>query len=153
MSEAAALEPRPGRALRLAVRGNPLLVAGALLGLALAHDSVGLVVLWSCLVSLGSGAAFAAIPNLIVNAVSDRETGEATGVNTIMRNIGSAIGAQIAGSLIATHILASGLPQNAGFEIAFLISAAGAIVAALSVLLIPGHGRAFAAAVHAEAAA
>jgi MFS family permease len=118
-----------------------LVVAGALLGLALAHGSVGLVVLWSCLVSLGSGAAFAAIPNLIVGAVSDRETGEATGVNTIVRNIGSAIGAQIAGSLIATHILASGLPQNAGFEIAFLISAAGAIVAALSVLLIPGHSR------------
>jgi Na+/melibiose symporter-like transporter len=60
-----------------------LVVAGALLGLGLAHESVGLVVLWSCLVSAGSGAAFAAIPNLIVSAVSDRETGEATGVNTI----------------------------------------------------------------------
>jgi 4-hydroxybenzoate polyprenyltransferase len=92
-------------------------------------------------VSAGSGAAFAAIPNLIVSAVSDRETGEATGVNTIMRNIGSAVGAQVAGSLIAAHVLASGLPQNAGFEISFLISAVGAIVAALSVLLIPGRGR------------
>jgi EmrB/QacA subfamily drug resistance transporter len=117
-----------------------LIVAGALLGLALAHDTVGLVILWSCLVSAGSGAAFAAIPNLIVTAVSDRETGEATGVNTIMRNIGSAVGAQAAGSIIATHVLASGLPAGAGFEIAFLISAAGAIVAALSVLLIPGRG-------------
>ena len=56
-----------------------------------------------------------------------------------MRNIGSAVGAQIAGSLIAAHVLASGLPKNTGFEIAFLISAAGAIVAALSVLLIPGQ--------------
>jgi MFS family permease len=108
-------------------------------GLSLAHDTVGLVILWSCLISAGSGAAFAAIPNLIVTAVSDRETGEAIGVNTIMRNIGSAIGAQIAGSIIATHLLASGLPQNAGFEIAFLVSAAGAIVAALSVLLVPGR--------------
>src|SRR5207244_11671283 len=89
-----------------------LVVAGALLGLALAHDSVGLVVLWSCLVSLGSGAAFAAIPNLIVNAVSDRETGEASGVNTIMRNIGSAVGPPIAGSPIAAHVLSSGLPPN-----------------------------------------
>ncbi len=118
-----------------------LVVAGALLGLALAHDSVGLVILWSCLVSVGSGSAFAAIPNLIVTAVSDRETGEATGVNTIMRNIGSAVGAQVGGSLIAAHVLASGLPENAGFEIAFLISAGGAIVAALSVLLIPGRHR------------
>ena len=118
-----------------------LVVAGALFGLALAHDTVGLVILWSCLVSAGSGAAFADTPNLIITAVSDRETGEATGVNTIMRNVGSAIGAQIAGSLIATHVLASGLPQNAGFEIAFLISAGGAIVAALFVLLIPGRRR------------
>jgi MFS family permease len=92
-------------------------------------------------VSVGSGAAFAAIPNLIVTAVSERETGEATGVNTIMRNIGSAVGAQIAGSLLATHVLASGLPEGAGFEIAFLISAVGAVVAALSVLLIPGRRR------------
>jgi len=61
--------------------------------------------------------------------------------NTIMRNIGSAVGAQIGGSIIAAHVLASGLPQNAGFEIAFLISAGGAIVAALSVLLIPGRRR------------
>jgi hypothetical protein len=57
-----------------------------------------------------------------------------------VRNTGSAIGAQIAGSLIATHVLANGLPENSGFEIAFLISAAGAIIAALSVLLIPGRG-------------
>jgi MFS family permease len=129
-----------------------LVVAGALLGLALTHDSVGLVILWSCLVSAGSGAAFAAIPNLIVTAVSARETGEATGVNTIMRNIGSAIGAQVAGSIIATHVLANGLPENAGFEIAFLTSAGGALVAALSVLLIPGRGRERAAALRPAAA-
>jgi MFS family permease len=129
-----------------------LVVAGGLLGLALAHDSVGLIILWSCLVSVGSGAAFAAIPNLIVTAVSDRETGEATGLNTIMRNIGSAVGAQVAGSIIAVHVLPSGLPQSAGFEIAFLIGAVGALVAALSVLLIPGRGREAAAVMQPAAA-
>ena len=36
-------------------------------------------------------------------------------------------------------MLASGLPEGAGFEIAFLISAAGAVIAAGSVLLIPGR--------------
>jgi hypothetical protein len=44
-------------------------------------------------------------------------------------------------SIIAAHVLASGFPQNAGFEIAFLIGAVGAIVAAMSVLLIPGRRR------------
>jgi EmrB/QacA subfamily drug resistance transporter len=114
-----------------------LATAGALLGLALAHDTVALIILWCCVMSAGVGAAFAAIPNLIVGAVDAHETGEATGTNTVMRNIGSAIGAQIAGSLIAAHVLANGLPANTGFTIAFLVSAGGAAVAALSVLLIP----------------
>src|SRR6266545_4963581 len=77
-----------------------LVTAGALLGMALAHDSVGLVILWSCITSAGVGAAFAAIPNLIVSAVDEHATGEATGVNTVMRNIGSAVGAQVAGTII-----------------------------------------------------
>ena len=91
-------------------------------------------------VFVGVGAAFAAIPNLIVGAVDEHETGEATGVNTVMRNIGSAVGAQVAGTIIATHVLANGLPENA-FTIAFLVSAIGAVIAALSVLLIPGRRR------------
>jgi hypothetical protein len=91
--------------------------------MALAHDSVGLVILWSCITSVGVGAAFAAIPNLIVVAANEHETGEATGVNTVMRNIGSAVGAQVAGTIIATHALADGLTGNAGFTIAFLVSA------------------------------
>jgi MFS family permease len=116
-----------------------LVTASALLGMALAHDSVGLVVLWSCIASIGVGAAFASIPNLIVSAVAEHETGEATGVNTVMRNIGSAVGAQVAGTIIATHVLASGLTANTGFTIAFLVSAIGAVIAALSVLLIPAR--------------
>jgi hypothetical protein len=44
------------------------------------------------------------------------------------------------------------LKQNAGFEIAFLISAAGAIVAAASVLLIPGRSRESAAELRPQAA-
>jgi len=111
----------------------------ALLGMALAHGSVGLVILWSCLVSIGVGAAFAAIPNLVVGNVEASETGEATGVNTIVRNIGAAVGSQAAGSIIASHVAANGLPENVGYELAFLIGAAGAGIAALAVLAIPAR--------------
>ena len=31
-----------------------------------------------------------------------------------MRNIGSAVGAQVAGTIIAANVLATGLPENAG---------------------------------------
>jgi EmrB/QacA subfamily drug resistance transporter len=116
-----------------------LLTATALLGMTLAHDSVALVVLWCCVMSSGVGAAFASIPNLIVVAVDEHETGEATGTNTVMRNIGSAVGAQVAGTVIASHVLANGLPADKGFTIAFLIGTIGAVVAAVSVLFIPGR--------------
>jgi EmrB/QacA subfamily drug resistance transporter len=120
--------------------------AGALLGLAFAHDSVGIVILWCALLFAGVGAAFAAIPNLIVSAVDEHETGEATGTNTVIRNIGAAVGAQVAGTIIAGNILASGLPADEGYRIAFLVGCAGAVVAAISVLFIPGRMRAPAAA-------
>jgi hypothetical protein len=60
-------------------------------------------------------------------------------MNTVMRNIGSAVGAQVAGTVIASHVLANGLPANEGFTIAFLIGAIGAVVAAVSVLFIPAR--------------
>jgi len=116
-----------------------LLTATALLGMTLAHGSPALIILWCCVMSAGVGAAFAAIPNLVVSAVDATETGEATGVNTIMRNIGSAVGAQVAGTVIASHVLAGGLPADKGFTISFAIGAAGAVIAALSVLAIPGR--------------
>ena len=97
------------------------------------------MILWCALMFAGVGAAFAAIPNLIVSAVDEHETGEATGINTVIRNIGAAVGAQVAGSVIAGHILASGLPSDEGYRIAFLIGCAGATVAAISVLFIPGR--------------
>lgn len=116
-----------------------LLTATALLGMTLAHGSPALIILWCCVMSAGVGAAFAAIPNLVVSAVDATETGEATGVNTIMRNIGSAVGAQVAGTVIASHVLAGGLPADKGFTISFALGAAGAVIAALSVLAIPGR--------------
>jgi hypothetical protein len=66
-----------------------------------------------------------------------------------MRNIDSAVGSQIAGIVVAGHILASGLPADEGFTIAFLIGATGALLGAISVLFIPG--RAGAAGTHAHA--
>jgi len=118
-----------------------VVVAIALTGMTLFHGSVALLILWSCIMFAGVGAAFASIPSLIIGAVKPTETGEATGVNTIMRNIGSAVGAQVAGTMVATHVLASGLPADDGFTIAFAIGAGGAVVAALSILLIPGRPR------------
>jgi MFS family permease len=130
---------RVGSRLPLAV--GAVIAAGGLVGMALAHDSAGLIVLWGAIMNTGVGCAFAALPNLVIDAVAAHETGEATGVNTIARNIGASLGGQVAASIVATHVLAGGLPANRGFEIAFLMSAGVALLAGVCGLLIPA-GRA-----------
>ncbi|MDA0159118.1 MFS transporter [Solirubrobacter ginsenosidimutans] len=126
---------RIGSKLPLAI--GSFLASGALLGLALAHDSALLIVLWGAILNTGIGCAFAALPNLIIGAVDPSETGEATGVNTIARNVGAALGGQVAASIVAGQVTASGAPGNRGFELAFLMSAGVALLAGIFGLLIP----------------
>jgi hypothetical protein len=58
-------------------------------------------------------------------------------MNTIMRTIGGAMGAQIAASVVAGHIGPTGLPDEAGFTAAFATSAVALGLALLAGLLIP----------------
>jgi hypothetical protein len=73
----------------------------------------------------------------VISAVEPHETGEATGVNMIARNVGAALGGQVAASIVAGHVATGGLPANQGFELAFLMSAGVALLAAVCGLLIP----------------
>jgi MFS family permease len=52
------------------------------------------------LLGAGYGLAFASLGNLVVNAVEPRHTGAATGVNTIIRTVGGAAGAQLAATIL-----------------------------------------------------
>ena len=67
----------------------------------------------SALLGIGVGFAFAALANLIVEAVRPDQTGVASGMNTIVRTIGGAIGAEVAASILAANTLASGYPDQA----------------------------------------
>ena len=50
---------------------------------------------------VGIGLAFAALGNLIVQAVPPHQTGAASGMNTVMRTLGGALGGQLVGDFIA----------------------------------------------------
>ncbi|HET6508043.1 MAG TPA: MFS transporter [Baekduia sp.] len=123
-----------------------VIAALGLVGLAELHGHVVEVILWGLVLNVGVSCAFAALPNLIVNAVEPHETGEATGVNTIARNVGASLGGQVAASIIAGHAIAGGLPAESGFRIAFLMSAGVALAAGAFGLLIPASRPAGAAA-------
>ena len=78
--------------------------------------------------------------NLIVEAVPPTNTGEATGINTIMRTIGGALGAQIAASIVAGHLIAgTAIPAESGYTNAFIMSAIAMSLAFVAALLIPSR--------------
>jgi EmrB/QacA subfamily drug resistance transporter len=106
--------------------------------LASAHHRHWEIYLASALLGIGVGFAFAAMANLIVEAVPPDQTGVATGMNTVMRTIGGAIGAEIAASVIAASLLANGLPRERGYTISFILCGAFLVAATVASLLVPG---------------
>jgi EmrB/QacA subfamily drug resistance transporter len=89
---------------------------------------------------VGIGLAFAAMANLIVEAVPSSQTGIATGMNTVTRTLGGAVGGQIAGSVIASSLGSSGLPTEHAFTVAFVIAAIAGALGTFCALAVPtGH--------------
>ncbi|MFL5844371.1 MAG: MFS transporter [Solirubrobacteraceae bacterium] len=114
-----------------------LIAAVGLAFLGLVHHTEFEVALFSAIMFTGIGLAFAAMPNLIVDAVSPAETGEATGFNALVRSVGSSLGSQVSGAILAGSIVAGGSPSSAGFRTAFLVSAGIALIAAAMAMIIP----------------
>jgi EmrB/QacA subfamily drug resistance transporter len=131
---------RFGSKIPLALGG--LVTAAGLMALALTHESQAVVALLVVVMYGGIGLAFAAMPNLIVDAVPQHQTGEATGFNALVRSVGSSLGSQVTAAILAGSIAAEGaLPTEASFKTAFALSAAVALLAGGMALLIPiGRG-------------
>jgi MFS family permease len=123
---------------------KPSLVLGTVAGsaafivLVVAHSEPIYVYVAMGLLGFGIGLAFAALGNLIVEAVPASQTGVASGMNTVMRTLGGAVGAQIAATLVADHVR-NGVPLVGGFTLAFAFCAGSLIVGVLAALAIPGR--------------
>jgi MFS family permease len=101
-------------------------------------DSRWEIYLATTLVGAGVGFSFASMAHLIVEAVPPAQTGVASGMNTIVRTIGGAVGAGLVASVLGAHLLASGEPAKRGYTIAFSLCAAVMIAAVLAALAVPG---------------
>jgi EmrB/QacA subfamily drug resistance transporter len=92
----------------------------------------------SALLGVGIGLAFAALGNLIVQAVPPEQTGVASGMNTVLRTLGGALGGEIAATFVAANTL-DGLPTLTGFTRSFAMSALVLAGCAVAGLLIPAR--------------
>ena len=88
------------------------------------------------LLGIGIGLAFAALGNLIVQAVPPTQTGVASGMNTVMRTLGGALGGQLSATFIADNT-AHGLPTVTGFTDTYVMATAFLVVCVLAGLLVP----------------
>lgn len=103
------------------------------------HDSEWAMYVGSGVLGIGVGLAYAALANLVVAAVEPGQVGEATGINTIMRTIGSSLGAQIAASILASRTVpGTPFPAESGYTTTFVMSAIALGAAALAALAGPG---------------
>jgi EmrB/QacA subfamily drug resistance transporter len=126
----------------------PLTLGGLTTGVGLIlmaffHDTELEILLFNTLTSVGIGLAYAAMPNLIVDAVPPHQTGQATGFNAVVRSVGSSLGSQVTAAILAGSVLSStGLPSDSGYTTAFLVSGVIALIAAAAAVVIPrtSHG-------------
>jgi EmrB/QacA subfamily drug resistance transporter len=108
--------------------------------LAVAHAHPYDMLISAALLGIGIGLAFSALGNLIVEAVSQSQTGVATGMNTVMRTLGGALGGQIVATFIANNV-SHGQPTVTGFTASFTLEAVFLVVAVIAGLFIPSAHR------------
>lgn len=138
------------------VRGPKFtLVIGILVVAAGYGASLGLMgAAWGLMVGLmiincGVGLAYGAMPALIMSSVPLSETAAANGFNTLMRSLGTSVGAAVVGVVLAEMTINLGgheLASENGFRVGLLIGAGVALLAALIAATIPSGRRAVAGA-------
>ncbi len=102
-----------------------------------AHEHPWELVIGGILMGTGLTFAFAAMANLIVEAVPRSEVGIATGINTVMRTVGGSFGAAIVTAILTAG---TGLPTEHAYTTAFAFSAGAGILALIATRLVPRPG-------------
>jgi MFS family permease len=120
--------------LRAQLIAGQLSCAAGFASLAMWHDAPWQVYLAASVLGVGFWLCLVALPNQVVSAVPAARTGSATAVNTVVRNAGGAIGAQLAAAIIVSTARAgTGAPAASGYIGALVLCAAatgaGALVA------------------------
>ncbi|HEX3803183.1 MAG TPA: MFS transporter [Solirubrobacteraceae bacterium] len=121
---------------KFALISGTIFSAAAFLWSALQHGHPYDILISTALLGIGIGLAFSALGNLIVGAVEPHQTGVASGMNTVMRTLGGALGGQISATFIADHML-HGFPTVTGFTESYWMAAGFLVVAAVAGFMVP----------------
>jgi len=121
------------------VTGALVIAAGYGLSMALMGSAWGLMLVGT-VTSGGVGLAYGSMPALIMSSVPLSETAAANGFNTLMRSLGTSIGAAVIGVILAQMTTTMGgytFASENGFRTALLVGGGVALVSAAIAALIP----------------
>ncbi|WP_326580483.1 MFS transporter [Actinacidiphila glaucinigra] len=142
----ARLSTRLGARTTLAA-GCAVTALGWMLSLLLMHAAWKLVVT-SCVIGIGVGLAYAAMPLLVMAAVPASQTASANGLNALTRSLGTSSAGAVLGMIMTSQVTTfhgSPVPSEGAFHTVFLIAFAAALIATTTALLLPRtthpHGR------------
>ncbi len=121
---------------RFSLVAGTAFTAAAFLLLAVAHGQPIDFLISAALLGIGIGLAFAALGNLVIAAVPVHQSGVASGMNTVLRTLGGALGGQLSATFIAGHINHR-LPTVTGFTETFAMATAFLAVGVAASMLVP----------------
>ncbi len=126
----------------LMAAGQILLVLGATLT-AFSHDTKGSLIAFALVEGLGLGMTYAAVPNLVIAAVSPELQATTSSMVSVFQSglaaILPVVVFTVLNSHIATVLQGSAFYTDEGIWIGFLIAAAAALVGAVAALALPGR--------------
>ncbi|MER5409700.1 MFS transporter [Streptomyces sp. NPDC002769] len=121
------------------ISGVLVIAAGYGLALTLMGTAWGLMLV-GIVVNSGVGLAYGAMPALIMSSVPLSETAAANGFNTLMRSLGTSVGAAVIGVVLAQMTTTLGgytFASEDGFRTGLIIGGGVAVVAAVIAAAIP----------------
>ena len=137
---AAPVTPRLAHAIgaRGVFQIGAVLAAAGLLGLSSFHGTPESVAAGGALLGLAYGLAFGSLGSLVVEATPPEHTGAGTGINTILRTVGGAVGSVVAVAIVANSSSdGAAPPTESGYATAFTVSAVIALAAAVVAVGVP----------------
>ncbi|MEU0455702.1 MFS transporter [Streptomyces sp. NPDC006129] len=120
--------------------GAAVIAAGYAVRIADSRD-LWMIIAGATVVATGTTLAYSALPTLILRAVPAGQTASANGVNVLMRTIGQAGSSAAVAAVLVHHTgLVGGVPVPTlhGYQLAFAMAGAVALLAAATALCIPG---------------
>ena len=117
------------------------LVAAAGFFLEAIQPSFTMTLVYGFVIGAGLSIMNASIINILVLSVEPRDMGLATSMNGTFRNLGSSVGASLAGAILATYSIAAiqgspydiPIPTHFGYEFSFLLAFGAFLVSAVIV--------------------